>query len=239
MVKVKCKKVTWEEVEGWSRALADKIYESGWLPDIIVAISRGGYVPARLICDRLVVGELVSLQISHWPSAAQMAKEAGVRYPLKCDMNRKRALIVDDIADTGESLIIAKDHVWTNCRPDALRIASLQWISGSSKIRPDYYAEEVKEWIWYQYPWSRLEDIVGFVKRVIEETPEKSSWTIEEIALKVEEWYGVSFERWFFEKAAERLASKGFILISREGGNPTIRRNLEKGAEAMQGNGVR
>ncbi len=211
MPKINCKKVAWEEVEEWCRAVSDKIYASGWIPDVIVAISRGGYVPARLVCDRLVVGELVSLQISHWPSAAQMAKEAGVRAPLHCNMGGKKALIVDDIADTGESLIIAKDHVWTNCRPDAIRIASLQWISGSSKIRPDYYAEEVKEWIWYQYPWSRLEDIIGFVRKVVEETPGKEVWSLDEIMGKVQEWYGVEFERWFFERAVDSLGSKGFL----------------------------
>ncbi|MBC7127779.1 MAG: phosphoribosyltransferase [Candidatus Methanosuratus sp.] len=211
MPKIKCKKVTWEEVEEWSRTVSDKVYSSGWTPDVVVAISRGGYVPARLVCDRLVVGELVSLQISHWPSAAQMAKEAGVRTPLHCNMGGKKALIVDDIADTGESLIIAKDHVWTNCRPDAIRIASLQWISGSSKIRPDYYAEEVKEWIWYQYPWSRLEDIIGFVKKVVEEDPGKVAWSFDEIVDRVREWYGVEFERWFFERALDRLVSKGFL----------------------------
>ncbi|MEM4234080.1 MAG: phosphoribosyltransferase, partial [Candidatus Methanomethylicaceae archaeon] len=162
MPKVNTKKVSWEEVESWSRIVSDKILESGWRPDVIIAISRGGYVPARLICDRLVVGELVSLQVSHWPSAAQIAKEAGVKYPLECDLNHKRALIVDDIADTGESIIIAKDHIWTKCKPDELRVATLQWISTSSKIKPDYYAEEIKEWVWYQYPWTRLEDIIGF-----------------------------------------------------------------------------
>ncbi|MDI9609173.1 MAG: phosphoribosyltransferase [Candidatus Verstraetearchaeota archaeon] len=211
MPKIKCKKVTWEEVEEWSRIVSDKVYSSGWTPDVVVAISRGGYVPARLVCDRLVVGELVSLQISHWPSAAQMAKEAGVRTPLYCNMGGKKALIVDDIADTGESLIIAKDHVWTNCRPEAIRIASLQWISGSSKIRPDYYAEEVRGWIWYQYPWSRLEDIIGFVKKVVEENPGKELWSIEELIRGVREWYGVEFDRWFFERALDKLASKGFL----------------------------
>ncbi|MDI9644126.1 MAG: phosphoribosyltransferase [Candidatus Verstraetearchaeota archaeon] len=213
MPKINCKKVTWDEVEKWSQAVSDKIYASGWMPDVVVAISRGGYVPARLVCDRLVVGELVSLQISHWPSAAQMAKEAGVRTPLNCNLSGKKALIVDDIADTGDSLIIAKDHVWTNCRPDAIKIASLQWISGSSKIRPDYYAEEVKGWVWYQYPWSRLEDVIGFVRKVLEESPEVEKWSLEDIAGKVEEWYGVIFDRWFFERAVESLRSKGLLVM--------------------------
>ncbi|MDD1776111.1 MAG: hypothetical protein LUP94_02015, partial [Candidatus Methanomethylicus sp.] len=65
MPKVNCKKVSWDEVEDWSRAVSEKIQNSRWTPDAIIAISRGGYVPARLICDRLLIGELLSLQISH------------------------------------------------------------------------------------------------------------------------------------------------------------------------------
>lgn len=210
--KVNTKKVSWKEVELWSRIVSDKILNSGWRPDVIIAISRGGYVPARLICDRLIVGELVSLQVSHWPSAAQVAKEAGVKYPLQCDLNHKRALIVDDIADTGESIIIAKDHIWTKCKPDELKVATLQWISTSSKIKPDYYAEEVKEWVWYQYPWTRLEDIVGFFKRIVNEEKEKDLWDLETLAGRFPEWFGVTFERWYYERALAYLVESGFFV---------------------------
>ncbi|MCX8181816.1 MAG: phosphoribosyltransferase [Candidatus Methanomethyliaceae archaeon] len=212
MPKVNTKKVSWEEVELWSRIVSDNILNSGWKPDVIIAISRGGYVPARLICDRLVVGELVSLQVSHWPSAAQVAKEAGVKYPLECDLNHKRALIVDDIADTGESIIIAKDHIWTKCKPDELRVATLQWISTSSKIKPDYYAEEVKEWVWYQYPWTRLEDIIGFFKRIVSEESERELWDLDLLASRFPEWFGVTFDRWYYERALTYLVNSGYFV---------------------------
>jgi len=209
--KVKCKKVSWKAVENWSRIVCDKIYNSGWIPNTIVAISRGGYVPARLICDRLLVGELVSLQISHWPSAAQMAKEAGVRTPLNCDMRGKKALVVDDISDTGDSIVIAKDHILTNCKPKEIRVATLQWISESSKITPDFYAEEVKGWWWYQYPWTRLEDIIDFIKRIINDNRDIDKWTINEITNKFPEWYGVTFDKWFYAKAVEALVRNGYL----------------------------
>lgn len=223
MPKVNTKKVTWDEVEEWSKTLSDKIRNSGWQPDIIVAISRGGYVPARLVCDRLVVGELVSLQVTHWPSAAQMAKEAGVKYPLNYDMAHKKVLIVDDIADTGESIIIAKDHLWTSCRPDEVRVATLQWLSESSKVRPDFYTEEVKGWVWYQYPWTRLEDVIGFVKRIITEEKGRELWGIEDIANRFPEWYGVTFDKWYYERAIEHLLRKNVLTKEKNGYRITIK----------------
>jgi hypoxanthine phosphoribosyltransferase len=44
--KIPVKVVEFDEIVEWSRKLAEKIRESGWQPDVIVAIARGGYVPA-------------------------------------------------------------------------------------------------------------------------------------------------------------------------------------------------
>jgi hypoxanthine phosphoribosyltransferase len=209
--KVVTKKVAWDDVERWSADVSDKMYASGWIPDVIIAISRGGYIPSRLICDKLVVSDLVSLQIAHWPSAAQMAKDAVVKYPLECDLNHKRTLIMDDIADSGDSIILAKDYIWTTCRPDEIRVATLQWISGSSKVKPDYFAEEVKGWVWYQYPWTRLEDVIGFIKRVITEEKERKTWGKEDFVPAFRDWFGVTFSDWYMAKALEYLVRRGII----------------------------
>lgn len=218
MPKVLIKKVSWDEVEAWVAAVSNKIYASGWQPDVILALSRGGYVPARLVCDRLVVGDLISLQLSHWPSAAQMsAKGVIVKYPIECDLNHKKVLIMDDISDTGDSIIVAKDFIWTKCRPDEIRVATLQWISGSSKIKPDFYADEVKKWCWYQYPWTRLEDVIGFVKRIMIETKEMREWTLEGLSLAFNDWFGVTYEKWFYERALEFLLKNDALTKGKKG----------------------
>ena len=36
-------------------------------------------------------------------------------------------------------------------------------------------------------------------------------WTIDEIANKFPEWYGVTFDRWFYDKAVETLVVKGYL----------------------------
>jgi len=144
--KVPVKVVTFDEIVEWSRRLADKIKESGWQPDVIVAIARGGYVPARLLCDWLGVGDLVSIQVVHWPSAAQVAEKAYVKYPVNADLSGKRVLIVDDIVDTGDSVELAKRSIEECCRPREVKTAALQVITSVAKVVPDYYAIEVKEW---------------------------------------------------------------------------------------------
>ncbi|MBP1449471.1 MAG: phosphoribosyltransferase, partial [Thermoproteus sp.] len=73
MPKIPVKVVEWDDVVSWAKRLADVIKASGWRPDAVVAIARGGYVPARLLCDFLGVQDLLSVQVVHWPAAAQVA----------------------------------------------------------------------------------------------------------------------------------------------------------------------
>ena len=220
MAKVKCKLVTWEEIVGWCRELARKIRESGWIPDVVVAIARGGYVPARLLCDFLDVNDLVSVQVLHWGRAAEVTAEAHVKYPLNVDLSGKRVLIVDDICDTGDSIIIAREHVEKNCKPGEVRIAVMQWISPVAKIEPDYYVEEVKEWIWYQYTWTRKEDTTNFIEKMVKEEGErgKVEWRFEEIVEKFLEYYGIDVGREYYELALDTLVEEGLLAREERGG---------------------
>lgn len=212
MVKVRCKLVSWEEVVEWCRALADKIRESGWRPDVIVAIARGGYVPARLLCDFLGIVDLLSIKVEHWIEAAKAEAQARLRYSYVIDLSGKKVLIVDDIADTGDSIILAKKFIEENWRPAEIKVATMQWISPVCKIKPDYYVDEVKEWIWYQYPWTRLEDTTQFIRRFLRELKDqKREWTYEEIVQTFKEWYGIDVGDYYYQRALEDLVAQGVL----------------------------
>ncbi|OYT59595.1 MAG: phosphoribosyl transferase [Desulfurococcales archaeon ex4484_217_1] len=212
MVKVKTKLVTWDEIVSWSRELAKKIKESRYKPSIVIAVARGGYVPARLLCDFLSVENLVSIQSQHWTEAAKMAEKAIIKFEYKLDLKGMKALLVDDIVDTGESLLLAKEFIESEWKPSELRIAALQWISPVAKFKPDYYVIEVKEWTWFQYPWTRLEDVTQFLRRMLgEEGKTKKEWTYDEIVEKFKEWYGIDVGEAYYKDALESLIEEGFL----------------------------
>lgn len=212
MVKVPTKLVTWEEIVEWSIGLANVIKSSGYRPDVVVAVSRGGYVPARLICDFLLVDNLLSIQSQHWTEAAKMAEKAMIKFPYKVDLSNHALLLVDDIVDTGETLILARDFILSEWKPRGLKIAALQWISPVAKIKPDFYYIEVKDWVWFQYPWTRHEDSVQFIKRMLnEERQTKREWTPAEIREKFVEYYGIDVGDTYFEAAIRSLAEIGFL----------------------------
>ena len=215
MPRIPVKLVTWEEIVEWSRGLAKRIEEQGYQPDVVIAIARGGFVPARLICDFLGIENLLSIQSQHWTEAALKGERAIIKFKYMIDLRGMKALLVDDIVDTGDSMILAKEFIEQNWKPDVLKTAALQWISSVAKIKPDFYYIEVKEWIWFQYPWTRLEDTTQFIKRMLTEEAKsgKTTWRIEEIKEKFKEWYGIMVGDHYFLKALEILTAKGMLKL--------------------------
>lgn len=169
MPKIPVKVVTWDEIVDLSTKLSEKIRESNYNIDIIIAIARGGLVPARLVADVLGVLDILSIKIEHWIVTASHTPEARVKYPYKVDLNGKKVLIVDDITDTGDSIELARKFVIENFNPSEVKTATLQYIKPVAKITPDYYAEEITSWTWFMYPWNYWEDEINLVNKILVE----------------------------------------------------------------------
>ncbi|MGD8957419.1 MAG: phosphoribosyltransferase family protein, partial [Chromatiaceae bacterium] len=55
--------VSWNRFYRLCGVLYQRINDSGYAPDLVVAIARGGYPVARVIADFLGIMDLVSLKI--------------------------------------------------------------------------------------------------------------------------------------------------------------------------------
>lgn len=164
-----CELISWERSTALAKRLSDAIRESGYEPDIVIAIGRGGYVPARVVCDYLLHEMLTSIKIEHWGVAAEEKPETIVRFPLSIDVSGARLLVVDDVTDTGDTLTAAVSYL-RGCGAAEVRTAVLQHKDTSGYL-PDYYAEQVSKWRWIIYPWAVYEDVSGFVVRVLKKGP--------------------------------------------------------------------
>lgn len=214
MPRVRTQLVSWNEIVDWTRNLSRIIKESGFKPDLIVAVARGGFVPARLLCDFMGVDNLASIQSQHWTEAAKAEEKAIIKFPVTIDAENLNVLIVDDIVDTGDTLKLARDFIAEKWRPHSVRTAALQWISPVAKFKPDYYYIEVKEWVWFQYPWTRLEDTYQFIKRMVSETFKESGrveWSFNEIVEGFKEWYGIDVGEEYYRDALNVLIEKKIL----------------------------
>lgn len=161
---IQCERISWKQVSDLAYKIALQIKQSGFMPDRIIAIARGGYVPARLLCDYLDVYELSSIRVEHYTAGAQMTRQAKLIMPLTCVVEKQKLLLVDDVDDTGDTIKLAVEHL-SEMNPEKLKVAVLHHKVNSSLV-PDFYAETQYEWRWLAYPWAVMEDVKGFVARL-------------------------------------------------------------------------
>ncbi|MGB4087194.1 phosphoribosyltransferase [Methanothrix sp.] len=202
-----CQLISWDESYELGRRLAYEIKRSGFRPDLIVAIGRGGYVPARVVSDFLLFSLLASIKIEHWDTAACERPLASVRFPLAVDVQSQKVLIIDDVTDTGKTLRTAVDYM-KELGAAEVRTGVLQHKTVSPFV-PDYYAEKVAEWRWIIYPWAAHEDLVGLAERVLSEDAQSAR----EIGERLKGRYGLILEESTLLEVVEELVAMGKVEI--------------------------
>ena len=165
-VPIRCYFVSWDKAYRLGRKIAHKIKASGFVPDIVIGVARGGLVPARIVCDFLHQKDLTSIKVEHWGIAVTHGT-ARIKFPLpeEMDISGKKILVVDDVADTGDSYHVIVNHIMEKSPAD-VRTAVLQYKTCSTFV-PDYWGEKHDTWKWIIYPWALYEDMTGFIKRVL------------------------------------------------------------------------
>lgn len=201
----RCELVSFNYVSQLSKILSRKIKASGYTPDLIVAIGRGGYVPGRLVSDFLLFNDLTSMKIEHYTRAAHMQAEAKIRFPIPVDITGKKVLIVDDVTDTGDTLKLAVDYVW-GLKPKDVKTAVLQHKTCSTFV-PDFYAQKIIKWRWIIYPWARYEDLAGFVEKIVQH----KSLTLSQIRTEFKNRYDLVVREAELLEILEDLTERGEI----------------------------
>ncbi len=167
----KCRRATWDDADRWADRLAELVRAADAVPETIVGLTRGGWVPSRLLCDRLGVKRLVSLRAQHWGVTATPTGAATLTEGLSGPVAGQRVLIVDDITDTGESLALATEHVRA-AGPTRTESATFLHID-HAEFRPTYHAETIPRgaWVWVVFPWNYWEDLTTLAVRAAELGP--------------------------------------------------------------------
>ena len=164
---------TWNQIYEMLLSQAEKIRKSGFKPNITIAISRGGWLPARVLSD-LLETSLANVSVEFYLGVAETKNEPVLTQGVSAVVTDKKVLIADDVADTGKSLKLVKEHILQQGAKEA-RIATIYY-KPWSVVKPDYYERETRLWI--VFPWEMKETI----RKIIEKRKEKSASVEEETA---------------------------------------------------------
>lgn len=136
---------SWDELYWLTIRLAEAIERSGFKPDAIVAIARGGWIIGRLLSDFLDNPNVANMKIEYYMDVAKTKEHPVITQPISIDVVGKDVLLADDVADSGKSLKIAKEHLNSLGAKD-VRAATVYYKPWSI-LKPDYYIVETDSWI--------------------------------------------------------------------------------------------
>ena len=143
--------LTWDGFGEATRDLAREIIDSGFVPEVVVAIARGGLLPAGAIAYGLGVKNCGAINMEFYTGIGTVLDAPEV-LPPELDMDYldgRRVLLVDDVADSGRTLALAVQLL----KEKGADVRSVTiYTKSSTIIQPDYAWKDTDRWI--NFPWS-------------------------------------------------------------------------------------
>jgi hypoxanthine phosphoribosyltransferase len=156
---------SWDRIYDMLIELAKRVRQSGFEPDLIVGVCRGGWTPARVMSDLLENVNTASIRIEFYLAPGVTARKPVISQAIMVPVKGVKVLVVDDVADTGESLKVAVDHLDV-CGAKAVKTATIYY-KPQSIFKPDFFIVQTEQWV--VFPWERFET----TRRLLDEAQKK------------------------------------------------------------------
>ena len=143
--------LTWEGFGHANRELAQQIVNDGFEPDIIIAVARGGLVPAGALSYSMGVKLSDAINVEFYTDVHETLPDPVLLEPLldTSAIAGKKLLVVDDVADSGRTL----DLVLKLLEKHGAEVRSaVVYAKSRSVVSPTYVWKHTDEWI--VFPWS-------------------------------------------------------------------------------------
>lgn len=134
---------SYDEFKDDVKILARQIQKE-FAPDALLAVARGGMSLGHSLAVALKTRNLFSLNSIHYNETKKLDYIEIFNIP---DLNPyKKILIIDDIVDSGESLVTIKKKLQDKFPHIQLKIATI-FYKKTALLEPDFKLKEAKEWV--------------------------------------------------------------------------------------------
>lgn len=143
--------LTWNDFGQASRDLAADVLRSGFEPDVVVAIARGGLLLAGGIAYALGIKSCGAVNAEFYTGVGTRLPEPVMLPPLldEASMHGRRVLLVDDVSDSGRTLAMVVQLI--EAAGAEVRTVCLYSKPGTV-FEPAYVWKRTGRWI--DFPWS-------------------------------------------------------------------------------------
>jgi len=142
-----------------SYQLALKVLEDNYHPTFLLAIWRGGTPIGIAMHELLKLSGLaldhIAIRTAHYAGLDQRNKKVvvnGLDYVIKHLQKNDKLLIVDDVHDSGQSILAVIQEISEQLgdnTPNDIRLATIYYKPSRSEVaqQPDYYLHETEDWL--------------------------------------------------------------------------------------------
>lgn len=143
--------MTWDDLGVGARAIAESAFADAYVPDVLLAVSRGGLLAAGAVAYAIGVKSTFTLNVELYTGIDERLAAPVLLPPIPdiVDLRSARVLVVDDVADTGATLELVKrlcDGVTAETR------CAVLYEKPRSTVRCEYVWRRTEAWI--TFPWS-------------------------------------------------------------------------------------
>jgi hypoxanthine phosphoribosyltransferase len=141
--------VTWDDLAGLVARLADQTRGDY---DVMLAITRGGLVPAGMLAYRLGIRNILVAAVEYYDDAGRPGPRPTVlQFPADPLLRGQRVLIVDEVWDSGTTIHAVTERV--RQAGGIPTTAVLHFKPGRSKVpgAPDHHAATTERWVVYPF----------------------------------------------------------------------------------------
>jgi hypoxanthine phosphoribosyltransferase len=143
--------MSWVDLGTGAREIAEQVHRDGYLPDIVLGISRGGLLVAGALSYALGVKNTFTMNVEFYTGIDERLDMPMLLPPVPdlVDFHEQRVLIADDVADTGATLALVKDF----CEGKVAEVrCAVLYEKSRSTVRCEYVWSRTDLWI--DFPWS-------------------------------------------------------------------------------------
>lgn len=142
-------RLSWEDVRRLAGDVAAAVKKSGMRPECLIGITSGGLVPLRLVAGHFDAREILTVSARSYDGGEQ--GDIAVTNVPPINLRGRPTLLVDEIADSGNTLARVGELLRRDCGADDVKTATLVVRSDKCAVRPDYWALEADRWV--VFPW--------------------------------------------------------------------------------------
>jgi hypothetical protein len=143
--------LSWQDVDKMITGMLSRLQPFNF--DMVIAITRGGIVPAAIIAERLAIQQVLVASVAFYEDEEHdLDWPVFMQFPDDSLLRGQHALIVDDIWDRGKQIMSVTERVkYAGGRSHSVVLHYKPHRSQFPDKAPDLYGAQTEDWI--IYPW--------------------------------------------------------------------------------------